>query len=204
MKKWRNHSKRIIAVFVMLCIHGAFITPVSAQDIGLDIGTHNQSSAFIKKNPVVQKLHKNQFRSDESISVDISNTQNNAMQIEVIDDKGKKADVSMTQKKTMDHVTVALTPQTEFRPGKYTLLVTDKEGYRSEQDFRWGVLAINTNKSIYQPGQTAALSFAVLDDVGDMVCDAKVVLTINNRELGVNEKLSTENGKIVINRSGTT
>jgi len=66
------------------------------------------------------------------------------------------------------------------------------------QDFRWGVLAINTNKSIYAVGETAKLSLGVLNDKGRTVCDAKLELNIKNK--GKIDVLSTENGKIKVNK----
>src|SRR3989304_4525735 len=85
-------------------------------------------------------------------------------------------------------------------PGQSTLTVRD--GSRTiEQDFTWGVLAINTNKSIYKPGETAKLAMAVLDEEGEMVCDARVELRIMNHELGIEEVLSTQNGRITVNPS---
>jgi hypothetical protein len=67
--------------------------------------------------------------------------------------------------------------------------------YTQEQDFTWGVLAINTHKSIYLPNETAFIGIAVLDNEGHMICDADVTLTItdpsNNETV-----LSTGNGLI--------
>ncbi len=67
--------------------------------------------------------------------------------------------------------------------------------YTQEQDFTWGVLAINTHKSIYLPNEAASIGIAVLDNEGHMVCDADVTLTITDP--GNNETvLSTDNGLI--------
>jgi hypothetical protein len=69
--------------------------------------------------------------------------------------------------------------------------------YTQEQDFTWGVLAINTHKSIYLPDETAFVGIAVLDNEGHMVCDADVTLTITDP--GNNETvLSTGNGLIKV------
>lgn len=90
-----------------------------------------------------------------------------------------------------------------FMPGKYTLTVAS--GDRNiEQDFYWGVLAVNTNKSIYIPGETAQIGMAVLDDFGRTKCITgdtdfmvgKVWLTIIAPD-GSKEVLSTENKKII-------
>lgn len=86
-----------------------------------------------------------------------------------------------------------------FRPGKYSLEISNDQGQTEEQEFIWGILAINTNKSIYFPNDTANLAMAVLDEKGYMVCDAKLELIIQNQKLKINDILSTENGKIKIN-----
>ena len=78
------------------------------------------------------------------------------------------------------------------RPGRYFLkLEVEKAGkiYYLEQEFFWGVLAININKSIYPvrnsisngvylPNETAYLQMAVLDDSGHTICDANLKLEI--------------------------
>lgn len=89
-----------------------------------------------------------------------------------------------------------------FRPGKYALTVQILSGstiVTSTQDFSWGILAMNTNKSIYSPGEKSNIAMAVLDEAGNMVCDAKVVLRIRNQKFNVSDELSTENGKITTN-----
>ena len=66
-----------------------------------------------------------------------------------------------------------------------------------EQDFTWGVLAINTHKSIYLPDETAFLGIAVLDNEGHMVCDVDVTLTITDPD-NKETVLSTGNGLIKV------
>ena len=51
---------------------------------------------------------------------------------------------------------------------------------QGNKDFSWGVLAINSNKSIYSPGEKAKLEIGVLDETGAMVCDAQLMLKIRN------------------------
>ena len=68
-----------------------------------------------------------------------------------------------------------------FRPGKYTLkidIASNGSTKTLSQDFSWGVLAINTNKSMYTPGEKAYLQFGVLDDKGNTICDAALSLKI--------------------------
>jgi hypothetical protein len=69
--------------------------------------------------------------------------------------------------------------------------------YTQEQDFTWGVLAINTHKSIYLPNEAAFVGIAVLDNEGHMVCDADVTLTITDPS-NIETVLSTGNGLIKV------
>jgi hypothetical protein len=96
-------------------------------------------------------------------------------------------------------------PERAFRPGKYTLSVDmlsadGTQVYTSAQDFTWGVLAINMNKSVYSPGEEAKLQFGVLDENGDMVCDAKLKLEIRNEKGEIEGEFSTEDGRIKVNQ----
>jgi hypothetical protein len=96
---------------------------------------------------------------------------------------------------------VEINPEILQKVGRYELKIKEKIGEEETtftQDFTWGVLAINTNKSIYLPNEEAKMSLAVLDGKGAMVCDAKVKLEIKNPQAKITE-LSTENGKIKVN-----
>jgi hypothetical protein len=89
----------------------------------------------------------------------------------------------------------------QFTPGKYTIkieIITYKKEYSLEQDFHWGVLALNTNQDVYQPNQKAEIAMAVLNDNGHMVCDASVSLQIINPKHEI-RNLSTEDGSIKVN-----
>jgi len=66
-------------------------------------------------------------------------------------------------------------------PGRYNLSINvDDSGktYEFTQDFTWGVLAINLNKSIYLPGDKAFLQMGVLDEAGKTLCDADLTMEI--------------------------
>ncbi|MEO7617208.1 MAG: hypothetical protein ABIS59_00015, partial [Candidatus Saccharibacteria bacterium] len=85
-----------------------------------------------------------------------------------------------------------------FHPGKYRMLVETKKGNKSlktQQDFSWGVLATNLDKSSYRLGEQANLGLVVLDDRGVTVCDAKIDVIIADSR-GRTTRLSTTNGGI--------
>lgn len=154
----------------------------------------------LRTSPVVQKLAKQYYRSDENVHIAINNPQYDSFHVEILDPKGNKADVAVNQvTNTSDQVSFDIAPRVEFHPGKYKLVLTDNLGKTSEQDFTWGVLAINMDRSVYTPGQTANLAMAVLNEQGNMVCDAILELHITNQSAGIDDTLSTGNGKITIN-----
>ncbi len=73
--------------------------------------------------------------------------------------------------------------QRAFRPGKYSIDLSMQEGgtsYVDTVDFYWGVLAMNPDKSSYAPGETAHFDIGALDDKGDTMCDAQLLLSVTD------------------------
>ncbi len=114
---------------------------------------------------------------------------------EVFDDKNHKTFLSANVERTgEDTYSIVVPASTYFKPGKYTLGATIKtaNGERNlTQDFSWGVLAINTNKSIYSPNEQAKLAISVLNEGGFNVCDAEVELKIAPTNRGSTPKITT-------------
>ena len=78
----------------------------------------------------------------------------------------------------------------DFRPGKYSLDLAMNENsgtYTDTVNFYWGILALNPDKSSYEPGSIAHLSIAALDDLGDTMCDAQLALTVTDPSGGVSD-----------------
>ena len=91
-----------------------------------------------------------------------------------------------------------------FEPGKYKIVFTilDSSGEKEEEikldhDFVWGVLAFNTDKSVYYPEESAYLQMAVLDDYGHTICNADISLEITDPSGRLSE-LSTGRGDIFL------
>lgn len=147
----------------------------------------------------MQKLEKKVFKTNEDILLAVVNPDNESFSTSVEDSTGKAVTVPITTSNNGTTTTVQISGSNNIKPGRYKVTITDADGNTTEQDFTWGVLALNTDKTLYHPGETADIAMAVLNDKGDMVCDAKVDLQISNQTLGVNDTLSTENKKIVIN-----
>ncbi len=108
----------------------------------------------------------------------------------IIDAGGKRTPVETSVDYLADgEFRVKLKNQMRYvRPGKYSIELKIRDGdkiYTQTQDFSWGVLAINSNKSAYLPGETAFLQMATLDDLGNTICDADLFLEIMAPDGGV-------------------
>ncbi len=82
-------------------------------------------------------------------------------------------------------------------PGKYTLELVVNENdtlYTDSFEFYWGVLAVNTTKSMYFPGEDITLNLAALTDRGDTICDARLELQIIDPENNITEVPVSQSG----------
>ena len=71
----------------------------------------------------------------------------------------------------------------KFRPGRYKVEITVKDGNKENveiQEFEWGVLTVNSDKSLYKTGDTANINLGVLNEYGHTVCDADVILSVTD------------------------
>lgn len=67
------------------------------------------------------------------------------------------------------------------KAGKYVALIDVEQGEYAEtieQDFTWGVLAVNVRRSFPHQNEDATVGIAVLDDTGITLCDANVTMTV--------------------------
>lgn len=93
----------------------------------------------------------------------------------------------------------------QFKPGTHKIKVTISDPSLTNglpvdfiQDFSWGVLALNTSKSIYLPTETVYLQIGVLDDSGHTLCHADLDLEITAPDGGI-AYLNTGNGLVTRN-----
>ena len=75
-------------------------------------------------------------------------------------------------------------------PGKYRIELVVNENdtlYADAFEFYWGVLAVNTTKSMYFPNEDVALNLAALTEEGDTICDANLQLKIISPDYSIYE-----------------
>lgn len=177
----------------------SYIVPLvfPSFDTGL-LDSANLSTNQNKKWAVAPST-KHDFKGDETYQVNINDISPQNVQAEVFDSNGDHILVNFNKIATVNGTSIQILPPKNFKPGKYILKLTDSSGNVTTQDFTWGVLAINTNKSIYLPNEVSNIAMAVLDDTGAMVCDALLRLEIKAPD-GQVTTLSTDNGKIKVNQ----
>jgi hypothetical protein len=111
-------------------------------------------------------------------------TANETIEAFVYDYSGKLTDIvpeiERIQEGTFE---IKLLKERAFRAGVYKLeveLVQDERVYVVEKEFPWGLVSLNTRKSIYKPGETAEFVIVVLDEEGHSVCDANISMIVTN------------------------
>lgn len=83
-------------------------------------------------------------------------------------------------------------------PGHYKVdfvIEQDEQNVTVTRDFSWGVLVLNTMKSVYRPEETVKAGMGVLDAEGRTICDAQLVINITAPD-GSKKTFSTKDGTI--------
>lgn len=158
----------------------------------------NASAAF-RLPTVIKNFSKKDFRADEKITVVVENAKTKDLKLKLFDHNGREVEAITEEISDVDPAVIKIYPKTRFIPGRYRVVINDTQANtQSTQEFTWGVLSINTNKSIYKPNDTAKIAFAVLDEKGSMVCDATLKLEVKKPD-GSKILLSTTDGTIKVN-----
>ena len=129
-------------------------------------------------------------RIGEDMSVDMGLYTGKNIHIEVEDMGKNRRNVKFKYDKNAKKIDIL----EKLRPGKYKLILYDDKDLIYKSDFTWGVLALNTDKSVYTIGDDVNLTFAVLDTFGNMVCDADLSLEIKHTESNTVYKFKTGKG----------
>jgi len=114
----------------------------------------------------------------------IASTPSSDLSVRVLDKNGKLVEVEteITQQ-TNGAYTVSIPAKRALKPGLYTLSVkTDVDGMQhvATSDFTWGLVSLNSQKSIIKPGENAELVIVVLDEQGRSICDTEILLNVTS------------------------
>lgn len=130
--------------------------------------------------------------------------QNVELEAALKDPAGRKLDVPLTIIFEDDGTFTVEVPggRGDLRPGKYSVVfrIKDKsvepaETLEIEQEFSWGVLAVNTDRSVYRPGEAGYIQAAVLDETGHTLCNAELEMVIKSPRASTT-RLTTADGSI--------
>jgi len=117
------------------------------------------------------------------------------LDFKVFDSSGKEASLDVEVAQVEGGFEVSIPPKRGMRPGLYKLNVSVFDGLEllsAESEFAWGLVSVNTRKSIYRPGEEAEFIIVVLDRAGRPVCDTVIELNVTD-PLGVVSSYSTGN-----------
>ncbi len=167
----------------------------------LDVVSNSISSTIKKitlEKATIHKLRDSVYSTNHPIEFIAEKKRDHLLKIEAKGSHGETYELHYSEDPSPDGFRITVLPPRSMVPGKYTLTVTDESGEQTKQDFLWGVLALNTNKSIYLPKQEALVDMAVLDETGEIVCDADLTLEILQPD-STKTDLTSKNKDIVVN-----
>lgn len=136
-------------------------------------------SALMRQKMAILPLEKKTYQARETVRIKVINIYDERTTISIRNKNGEELPVVVDKETIGEETHLKLFPPANFKPGRYRLTIIDSSGNSFEQNFDWGVLAINTNKSIYLPSDQAKIAMAVLDEGGAPVCGAYVKLEIS-------------------------
>jgi murein DD-endopeptidase MepM/ murein hydrolase activator NlpD len=155
-------------------------------------------SAMLRGSFQVERLAKRTYQTKDTLSLRVTQGRYTRFSVTVYDSDHHVAPIRMQQTLAGEDRVITIRAPAEIKPGKFTLEVSDDFGILSTQSFDWGVLALNPNKFRYNPGETADIAIAVLDEQGKIVCDADVSLAVTDPS-GKTTSFTTKNGQVVVN-----
>ncbi|MEA1925149.1 MAG: NEW3 domain-containing protein [Candidatus Altiarchaeota archaeon] len=113
---------------------------------------------------------------------------------------GNMADVKPLIQEAGNKFKVTLPRERKIKPGLYKLVV-GSSGSEEEIWFTWGLVSINTRKSVYKPNETAEMLAVVLDRDGYPVSGADLWINVTS-PTGETSAYSTGEGNITEARDG--
>ncbi|HWR64045.1 MAG TPA: hypothetical protein VN365_06570 [Candidatus Thermoplasmatota archaeon] len=126
-------------------------------------------------------------------------TEKKKIETSVYDPQGRRTNIGLdVDEGRNDTFSITLLPTRGFRAGLYTLdvaLTTDNVTYKENEEVMRGLVSLNTEKSIYTPGEVAEFILVVLDKEGHSVRGGDIELLVTDSAQKT-VSLSTSNGTI--------
>jgi hypothetical protein len=130
----------------------------------------------------VVSLNKSAYLPNDIIEVDTGKVPSTAVNVSLLDPKGREVAATLVDIEDGKDSTARLTTTGDMVPGKYQLKIKSKirENEEKQVDFRWGVLALNVDKSSYKTADNISFSLGSLDDKGNTLCDSNLQLSVTS------------------------
>ncbi|MCV0411376.1 LamG-like jellyroll fold domain-containing protein, partial [Nitrosopumilus sp.] len=156
---------------------------ILVQQIKEEAKESKQQKKTDKLNSVIEKLEKitnkqhkqkDNWNDKETITTEVYDANNNKVELDVIFEKQREGKFN-----------IKFDPA-KAKPGIYkikTILNMDGKQFISESEFAWGLVSVNSMKSIYKPGELAELEIVVLNGTGAPVCPANAIMQITDPNL---------------------
>ncbi len=177
--------------------------PTPVKEVGILDKVSNvllkKISSLTQKKTRLKQLEKENFNVNDPITIEATSLGSpEALTIKITSSTGEERTLEAHEELIDNSQTLVIEEPRNLMPGKYTLSITDGAGLSYSDEFYWGVLTLNTNKATYTTGEKASIAIAVLDEFGEMVCDASVSLVVTTPS-GKKDTLSTEEKSIIMN-----
>ncbi|MDH2906498.1 MAG: hypothetical protein PXX83_00170, partial [Candidatus Nitrosotalea sp.] len=120
-----------------------------------------------------------------------------SISIEVYDPSGNKTSLkSEFTELSQGKFDIKLHAGREVKPGLYKIKITmtrQGKSFTVTDQYTWGLVSVNTLRSIYMPGEQANFEIVVLDNNGHPVCNSDIMMSIRDPESKITT-LSSGNG----------
>jgi hypothetical protein len=132
----------------------------------------------------LKKFKKDTRESLGSIQYNKWTDKNTTINIDVIDPKGKSIPIKTKFGKLREgKFDISLSSLMHGTPGIYKvkiILIKDGKTYSSESQFAWGLVTLNTDRSIYKPGEIANFTITTLLNNGTSACNSDILMKITD------------------------
>ncbi|MGI0059670.1 MAG: LamG domain-containing protein, partial [Nitrosotalea sp.] len=142
------------------------------------------SDAAVKKSGKLVANFNGTGQSNSTIQSNGWRSSHESIAFKITAPDGKEITLKTTVKKIRDgKFDITLSSLKSAKPGMYTItaiLTKNGKTYTTTDQYMWGLVSLNTQKSIYKPGEVANFTIVVLDNQGHSVCNSNIVMNIHS------------------------